>query len=81
MKIEKYKHLCLHTISKHEEERWCWALKEDDGTFVDSFDYDEFNDKIRFYGSDKHYDVYAVPKAKQKIWNTKDFNKIMNETV
>lgn len=81
MKIEKYKHACFHTISKKEEQRWCWALKEDDGTFVDSFDYDVANDKIRFYGSNKHYDANKVPKAKQKIWNTKDFNKIMEEIV
>lgn len=71
MKIKQYKHVY------ETEERMCWALIKDDNTFVDSFDYDIANNKVRFYGSEKHYELDKIPKKKYKLWKTNDFHNIM----
>lgn len=71
MKIIQYRHLY------ETEERMCWKLIKDDNTFVDSFDYDIANNMVRFYGSEKHYELNKIPKKKHKLWKTNDFNNIM----
>lgn len=55
----------------------CWALYDDKGDFIDSFDYDTVNNKIRFYGSSKHYNYNDIPAGKQKIWKTDNIADIM----
>ena len=55
----------------------CWALCDDKGNFVDSFDYDTVHNKIRFYGSSKHYDYNNIPAEKQKIWKTNNLAEYM----
>lgn len=77
MKIKQYEHLCCHTMTSKSERRMCWALIDDNGEFVDSFDYDTVNNKIRFYGSSKHYYYNNIPAEKQKIWKTNDLADIM----
>lgn len=55
----------------------CWALLDDNGNFIDSFDYDTVNNMIRFYGGDKHYKPDNIPVRKQMIWKTNNLFKIM----
>lgn len=77
MKIKQYEHSCCHTITGKSERRMCWALCDDKGNFIDSFDYDTVNNKIRFYGSTKHYNYNDIPKEKQKIWKTDNLAEYM----
>jgi len=77
MKIKQYEHLCCHTMAGKSERRMCWALIDDNGEFVDNFDYDTVHNKIRFNGSSKHYDYNDIPKAKQKIWKTNNLADYM----
>lgn len=77
MKIKQYEHQCSHTFQNRSERRMCWALYDDNYNFIDSFDYDTINNKIRFYGDYKHYNYDNIPKAKQKIWKTNNLADYM----
>ena len=79
MKIKQYEHYCTsaYTLSRKGERRMCWALLDDKGDFIDSFDYDTVNNKIRFYGNHKHYNYNDIPENKQKLWKTNNLGKIM----
>ena len=53
------------------------ALLDDKRKFVDSFDYRIETNEIRFYGSERHYRFDKVPAYKKKLWNIKDFSKLV----
>lgn len=63
--------------NKHDNHRICFYLRRADRTFIDSFDIDYFEGKIRFYGSTKHYSVNKVPKYIKKLWRCDDFKSMI----
>lgn len=46
-----------------------WTLYNRLNRFVDAFDLNPDNGKIRFYGSRKEYDLDNIPKSKMKLWD------------
>lgn len=46
-----------------------WTLYNRHNRFVDAFDVNPDNCKIRFYGSCKEYDLNNIPKSKMKLWD------------
>lgn len=62
---------------KYGDLRICFYLKNDDETYIDSFDIDYFSGKIRFYGSTKHYSVNKVPSYIKKLWRCNDFKSMI----
>lgn len=64
MKVIQYEHQWLI------ERRFCVCLKQDDGTFVDSFDYNIIDNKVRFYGSSKEYKFNEIPEEKKNLWKS-----------
>ena len=63
--------------NKYDDHRICFYLRNADRKFVDSFDIDYFNGKIRFYGSTKHYSVSKVPIYIKKLWRCDDFKSMI----
>jgi hypothetical protein len=64
-------------VNKYDGHRICFYLRNADHKFVDSFDIDYFNGKIRFSGSNKHYSVSKVPSYIKKLWRCNDFKSMI----
>lgn len=62
---------------KYGDLRICFYLKNDDETYIDSFDIDYYSGKIRFYVSTKHYSVNKVPNYIKKLWRCNDFKSMI----
>ena len=71
MKIIQDTHLYL------DENSMVWYLKNDRDEFVDLFDYNLKNDKIRFYGTCKEIDPRNVNDKKLKQWHISNFNDLI----
>lgn len=82
MYIKVYEHLTPeYALEPNEpERRVVVALLDKKKKFVDSFDYKQTTNQIRFYGTAKHYNWNEVPKAKQKLWKTSDFRSLLFRT-
>ncbi len=82
MYIKVYEHLTpQYALELNEpERRVVVALLDNKKNFIDSFDYKQISNQIRFYGESKHYNWNEVPKAKQKLWKTSDFREILFNT-
>ena len=81
--IEVSKHIYQSELksNKYGYNRICFYLKNDNNTFVDSFDIDYFYGKIRFYGSTKHYSVNKVPSYIKKLWRCNDFKSMILDAI
>ena len=82
MYIKVYEHLTPgYALEPNEpERRVVVALLDNKKKFIDSFDYKQITNQIRFYGESKHYNWDEVPKAKQKLWKTSDFRSLLFST-
>lgn len=71
MKDNKYIRISTHLYEFADKwtNRLKWTLFNRHNRFVDSFDINVDNGKIRFYGSDKEYDLDNIPKSKMKLWD------------
>ena len=81
--IEVSKHIYQSELksNKYGYNRICFYLKNDNNTFVDSFDIDYFYGKIRFCGSTKHYSVNKVPSYIKKLWRCDDFKSMILDAI
>lgn len=79
MQIINYEHQTpAYALESGEpSRRLCVALKTDDGEFIDSFDWKQSTNQIRFYGDSKHYDWDKVPQKKLKLWKTSDLRNYL----
>lgn len=79
MKIMIYEHHTPDYALEYNEcsRRICVCLKNDDGEFIDSFDWKPSTNQIRFHGDYKHYDWDKVPVSKLKLWNTDDLRNYL----
>ena len=82
MYIKVYEHLAPgYALEPNEpERRVVVALLDNRKKFIDSFDYKQISNQIRFYGESKHYNWDEVPKSKQKLWKTLDFRELLFNT-
>lgn len=79
MYIEIYEHQCPNYALERNEtpRRICVALHDNNGEFIDSFDYKASTNQVRFYGDNKHYDWDKVSDKKLKLWRTDDLRKYL----
>lgn len=67
-----YVHISTHLYTDPEgntTNRVKWTLYNRNNEFLDSFDMNLDKNKIRFYGSNKEYDLNNIPSHKRKLWN------------
>lgn len=72
MKDNKYVRIWSH-LYEDTQGNWTnrlkWTLFNRNDKFVDAFDMNVDKYKIRFYGSNKEYDLNNIPKYKRKLWD------------
>lgn len=72
MKDNKYVRIWSHLYEDTQgnySNRLKWSLFNRKNKFVDAFDYNIDQHKIRFYGSNKEYNLDDIPKYKKKLWD------------
>lgn len=78
MKVIIYEHQTTVGLEPNEcSRRICVKLTEDDGTDIDSFDWRQKDNTIRFIGDYKHYAWDKVPQYKLKLWKTSDLRNYL----
>lgn len=66
--VRIWSHLYEDTQGNYSN-RLKWTLFNRKNKFVDSFDINVDNSKIRFYGSNKEYNLDDIPNYKKKLWD------------
>lgn len=82
MYLQIYEHQTPdYALEQNEcKRRICVALLNDKKEFVDSFDYKQLTNEIRFYGESNHYNWNKIPKYKYNLWGTTDFQALLFNT-